>query len=226
MGWDNSNGPGCMVDTDSIKINRPGYNIRMYVLNEFLAADSSSSDFSSFNHISSQNGWFTNFTSSIWFDDFVFRKFIWFWDFLRIFPDLFKFSDFSYSFHMFELMIYCSNMICFTGNWFGYIFHGKKWPLVRLFKNFPDLYAFSFWKICHPVRLLETLEYAIHHYRISILNRSNFPQFQTNLSETLHVGDVCCYLWYPEGFLRLAKEKFDIRNWCIHHIHSSMWTVV
>ena len=30
---------------------------------------------------------------------------------------------------------------------------------VSLLKNFSDLYAYSFWKICHHVRLLETLEY-------------------------------------------------------------------
>ena len=28
---------------------------------------------------------------------------------------------------------------------------------VRLLKNFSDLYAYSFWKICHPVRLLQTV---------------------------------------------------------------------
>ena len=36
--------------------------------------------------------------------------------------------------------------------------------------------------------------YTMHHYRISILNRSYFPQFRTNLSETLHVGEFCWYL--------------------------------
>ena len=43
-----------------------------------------SSYLSSFDHISSQNGWFT---SQIWYDDFPFRKFIRFPDFFRIFPD-------------------------------------------------------------------------------------------------------------------------------------------
>ena len=28
---------------------------------------------------------------------------------------------------------------------------------VRLLKSFSDLYAYSFWKICHPVRLLQTV---------------------------------------------------------------------
>ena len=28
---------------------------------------------------------------------------------------------------------------------------------VRLLKNFPDMYAYSFWKIGHPVRLLQTV---------------------------------------------------------------------
>ena len=28
---------------------------------------------------------------------------------------------------------------------------------VRLSKNFSDLYAYSFWKVCHPVRLLQTV---------------------------------------------------------------------
>ena len=38
---------------------------------------------------------------------------------------------------------------------------------VCLLKNFSDLYAYYFWKVCHPVRLLktvglsETLEYHI-----------------------------------------------------------------
>ena len=32
--------------------------------------------------------------------------------------------------------------------------------------------------------------YTIHHYRISILNRSYHLQFQTNLSETLHAGEA------------------------------------
>ena len=31
----------------------------------------------------------------------------------------------------------------------------------------------------------------IHHYRISILIYSHFLQFQTNLSEIMHVGEVC-----------------------------------
>ena len=41
----------------------------------------------------------------------------------------------------------------------------KKITPVRLLKNFSDLYAYSLWKACHPVRLLktvrllETLEY-------------------------------------------------------------------
>ena len=34
------------------------------------------------------------------------------------------------------------------------------------------------------------LHYTKHHYRISIENRSYFLQFQTNLSETLHVEEV------------------------------------
>ena len=33
--------------------------------------------------------------------------------------------------------------------------------------------------------------YTIHHYRISIFNRFHFPQFRTNLSETLHGREVC-----------------------------------
>ena len=36
-----------------------------------------------------------------------------------------------------------------------------------------------------------TLDNKIHHYCISILNRSYFLQLRTNLSETLHVGEVC-----------------------------------
>ena len=38
---------------------------------------------------------------------------------------------------------------------------------------------------------LTVAHYTIQHYRISILYRSYFPQCQTNLSETLHVGGVC-----------------------------------
>ena len=59
--------------------------------------------------------------------------------------------------------------------------------------------------------------HTIHHYRISILNRSNFLQLWTNLSETLHVGEI----WWPESFLRLVEEKYGIRNWCIHHSQPS-----
>ena len=46
-----------------------------------------------------------------------------------------------------------------------YITSSEKMTPVRLLKNFSDLYAYSFWKVCYPVRLLkserllETLEY-------------------------------------------------------------------
>ena len=46
-------------------------------------------------------------------------------------------------------------------------------------------------------------------------------QFWTNLFETLHVGEVCWYLWQPESLLGLVKEKYDIQNRCIHH--SPLW---
>ena len=36
-------------------------------------------------------------------------------------------------------------------------YHLKKNIHVRLFKNFSDLYAYSFWIICHPVQLLKTV---------------------------------------------------------------------
>ena len=40
---------------------------------------------------------------------------------------------------------------------------------VRLFRNFFNLYAYSFWKVCHPlrlfktIRLLETSEYTLYY---------------------------------------------------------------
>ena len=37
---------------------------------------------------------------------------------------------------------------------------------------------------------LTIAHYIIHHYRISVLNLSHFPQFRTNLSETLHGREV------------------------------------
>ena len=48
-----------------------------------------SSDFCSFDHFSSQNWWFT---SQIWYDDFLSRKFIQFLDFFRIFPEFLQIS--------------------------------------------------------------------------------------------------------------------------------------
>ena len=46
------------------------------------------------------------------------------------------------------------------------------------------------WKRSWPrIFTLSIAHNTIHHYRISILNRSCFQQFQTNLSETLHEGE-------------------------------------
>ena len=56
--------------------------------------------------------------------------------------------------------------------------------------------------------------YTIHHYRISILNRSYFPQFQTNLSKALYVGKVV-------DIFDSQKAFWDIQNWFIHH--SPLW---
>ena len=40
---------------------------------------------------------------------------------------------------------------------------------VRVLKNFSDLYAYSFWKVCHPVRLLKTVCTFIRDIRVSML---------------------------------------------------------
>ena len=36
-------------------------------------------------------------------------------------------------------------------------YHLKKITTVRLLKTFSVLYAYSLWKVCHPVRILKTL---------------------------------------------------------------------
>ena len=48
----------------------------------------------------------------------------------------------------------------------------KKITPVRLLKNFSDLYAYSFWKICRPVRLLQTvrlLETLEYHFALKCI---------------------------------------------------------
>ena len=44
----------------------------------------------------------------------------------------------------------------------------------RLLKNFSDLYAFSFWKVCHPVRLLKTARLLETSEYLQYLNNFNF----------------------------------------------------
>ena len=38
-----------------------------------------------------------------------------------------------------------------------FIQKGEQMTPARLLKNVSDLYAYSFWKVCHPVRLLKTV---------------------------------------------------------------------
>ena len=55
---------------------------------------------------------------------------------------------------------------------------------VRLLENFSDLYAHSFWKVCHPVRLLqtvrllETLEYRASKKHCTVMPNSNDQWFR------------------------------------------------
>ena len=65
-----------------------------------------SSDFSSFNHISWQNVFFT---FQKWYDEIYFWKSFRFWDFFRIFPDFLKifwFQWFIKSFFLTEYLVY------------------------------------------------------------------------------------------------------------------------
>ena len=65
-------------------------------------------------------------------------------------------------------------------NWIGplikicsrYTYFSKNVKPVHLFRHFFNMYPYSFWKFCHPVRLLERSEFAFRHNARGWIERS------------------------------------------------------